>query len=246
MSKDNLGDRMKSYERHRKTKTMSGLPVVIRLDGKGFSKFTTRFKRPFDMVLRQIMNAITIALVKETNAVVGYNQSDEITLVLYNDNPKGQLHFDGEIDKLNSTLAAKAASVFTKMMCRSFPEFMDEDYDIVFDCRTFDVPNIDEAVNAVYWRYQDCLKNSVTQVAQEHFSHSELMNKNGNERIAMIEQSGNKPWCEYHHWFKEGVFVKKEYYIKDETTRTRIVPNSEQVDFNKMTHSERKAYIFGD
>jgi len=47
--KDSLGDRMKSYY---EDKTRIYLPrrtyTIIRLDGRSFSKFTKRFKKPFD------------------------------------------------------------------------------------------------------------------------------------------------------------------------------------------------------
>ena len=38
-SKDNMGDRMKYYESLTSQKCMRGLPVIVRLDGKSFSKF---------------------------------------------------------------------------------------------------------------------------------------------------------------------------------------------------------------
>ena len=59
------------------------LPVIIRLDGNNFSKWTKGLEKPFDKKLTQLMTETTQFLVQETNAVVGYTQSDEITLVLY-------------------------------------------------------------------------------------------------------------------------------------------------------------------
>lgn len=46
---DSFGDRMKLYEGlEAQRKFMPGLPVVARLDGRGFSRFTKGMDRPFD------------------------------------------------------------------------------------------------------------------------------------------------------------------------------------------------------
>ena len=84
-SKDNLGDRIKQYERiETRGKLIPMLPTVVRLDGRSFSKFTKSFE-PFDEDMLQAMVATTKFLVEESNAVIGYTQSDEITLILYTD-----------------------------------------------------------------------------------------------------------------------------------------------------------------
>ena len=52
MSKlDVFGDRMKDYEQKEAgRKFLPMLPICIRLDGKGFSKFTKKMNRPYDEV----------------------------------------------------------------------------------------------------------------------------------------------------------------------------------------------------
>ena len=79
---DTFGDRMKSYEgREAGRRTLPGLPVVARLDGKGFSKWTKGLEYPFDPNMQKLREEVTTFLVQETNAAIGYCQSDEITLV---------------------------------------------------------------------------------------------------------------------------------------------------------------------
>ena len=55
MSKDNLGDRMKSYENVERRYLTRRTPTLIRIDGKCFSSFTKGFKKPFDIVLMKTM-----------------------------------------------------------------------------------------------------------------------------------------------------------------------------------------------
>jgi hypothetical protein len=43
-----------------------------------------------------------------------------------------------------------------------------------FDCRVFQVPTTQDLLDVFIWREDDAVKNSVTMLAQAHFSHSEL------------------------------------------------------------------------
>ena len=81
---DDLGTRMKDfYEKIPKTKLMRRTPVIIRIDGKAFHSFTKGFKRPFDEILIKSMQETTKYLCENIQGcVLGYTQSDEITLVL--------------------------------------------------------------------------------------------------------------------------------------------------------------------
>ena len=82
--RDDLGARMKIfYEQIPKTKLMRRTPVIIRIDGKAFHTFTRGFQRPFDKVLIKTMQETTKYLCENIQGcVLGYTQSDEISLVL--------------------------------------------------------------------------------------------------------------------------------------------------------------------
>ena len=86
MSKNNdtLGSRMKTfYEAIPKTRLMRRTPVAIRIDGKAFHTLTQGLKRPFDEVFQKSMRETMLYLCKNIQGcVLGYTQSDEITLIL--------------------------------------------------------------------------------------------------------------------------------------------------------------------
>ena len=83
MSADSLGDRIKLYESRETERTfMRGLPVVIRVDGRSFSKFTAGMTRPYDRDMSELMTETARYLVDKTGAEVGYTQSDEISLII--------------------------------------------------------------------------------------------------------------------------------------------------------------------
>ena len=81
---DDLGCRMKTfYEQIPKTKLMRRCPVAIRIDGKAFHTFTRGFQKPFDEVLIKSMQGTMKYLCENIQGcVLGYTQSDEITLIL--------------------------------------------------------------------------------------------------------------------------------------------------------------------
>jgi tRNA(His) guanylyltransferase len=208
MSKDDLGDRMKLYEMEEAgRKAMPLLPVLARLDGRGFSKFTKGLERPYSTKLHELMVAVTGILVDETNALIGYTQSDEITLVLYSDDIKSELYFGGRLQKLVSILASSASVHFNRLL----PEYLPQKAKStpLFDCRVWTVPTKEEAANAVLWRERDATKNSVSMAARTLFSHKELQNKSASEMQAMMLQK-DVNWNNYPAWFKRGTFVRRK------------------------------------
>ena len=104
MRNDNLGDRMKTYENVTRTYLTRRTPVIIRIDGKAFRSFTRGFEKPFDSVLVEAMQQTMKYLCENIEGcVLGYTQSDEITLVLC-DYKKltSQAWFDNYIQKICS------------------------------------------------------------------------------------------------------------------------------------------------
>lgn len=228
MDKTSLGDRMKWYESQETAgQFLPQIPVVVRLDGRSFSKFTKPFERPIDRAFREIMVTVTKSLVDKSNAVIGYTQSDEITLILYTSNPKSDLFFKGRKFKLLSSLAAMASVRFNRLAEKAWPEYMDAldeaDELPTFDCRCFQVPNRDEAVNALIWRELDATKNAIQMAASTLYMHRELMNKNTSQQQEMMFRKGVN-FNDYPAYFKRGTYVQKVKVEKplDAATLARI------------------------
>ena len=115
--RDELGKRMKSfYETIPKTRLMRRVPVAIRIDGKAFHTFTKGFQKPFDEVLIKSMQDTMKYLCENIQGcVLGYTQSDEITLILV-DYKKltSSAWFDYEVQKVCSIAASMATMAFNK------------------------------------------------------------------------------------------------------------------------------------
>lgn len=206
---DALGDRLKSYEAVTTNRTVfRGQPFAIRLDGKSFHTFCSGLNRPYDKRLSDLMVHTTKALVKEFGALVGYTQSDEITLGFYL--PSGSISeypFGGRLQKLESLTAARCSVEFNAELslfglaglARMRP---------LFDSRAFAVPNLQELYHVFLWRQQDATKNAISMAAQSQFSHTALMNKSGDEKQEMLFQKGIN-FNDYPSFFKRGTFVRR-------------------------------------
>ena len=113
MEKETLGDWCKWLEKNFSPEIMiPTLPVIIRLDGNNFHNWTKGLNRPFDEGFVNLMIDTTKFLVQETNAVVGYTQSDEITLILYSEDKKSAIYHDGKKQKILSKLTGACANYF--------------------------------------------------------------------------------------------------------------------------------------
>jgi tRNA(His) 5'-end guanylyltransferase len=208
--KTSLGDRMKNYEST--ARFMPLLPIIARLDGKAFHTFCKGLEKPYDLRLNRLMVAVTKFLVEETQALMGYTQSDEITLVWYSDDFESQVFFDGRIAKMLSILAAMTTMEFNRLLPTFIPEKADRRP--LFDCRVFQVPTLDEAVNCFLWRERDATKNSISAAGQANFSHKQLQHLNGSQIQEKLFQERGINWNDYPGFFKRGTFVQKRRVTK--------------------------------
>lgn len=259
---DSLGDRMKGYEKATDSTVMSGLPLLARIDGRAFHTFTRGLARPFDKRFTDLMVWTTKFLVDEFDAVLGYTQSDEISLMWFQANPLSELPFGGRVLKLTSVLASAAAATFNCNLADFLPEKKTVKVPM-FDCRVWSVPNKDEAANYFLWRERDATKNSIAMAAQSKFSHKQLMNKNTSDMQEMLFQAGAN-WNDYPAFFKRGTFVRRRSIQRPFTVEEieKLPPKHEAkqnpnlvvtrhvveaLDLPPMGHMpDRVSFVFGD
>lgn len=203
---DDLGDRMKDYERHETGRRfLPMLPVYARIDGRGFSKFTKGMDRPFDQRMTDAMIETTRYLVKETNALIGYVQSDEISLAWKAADYTASIFFDGKITKMTSVLAAMATAGFTRAIRGWVPY---EDRFPAFDARVLQMPLDYEVANMFLWRAIDARKNAVSMATRAHYSPKQM---HGQGRADMLDMLGKKgvDYDAYPVAFREGTFLRR-------------------------------------
>ena len=234
---DELGVRMKTfYEQVPKTRLVRRTPVAIRIDGKAFHTFTRGFEKPFDEVLGRAMRETMKYLCENIQGcVLGYTQSDEITLILI-DYKKltSSAWFDYEVQKMCSIAASMATMAFNRVFKEEVNAWFGEQivpisesiaqrYNLymekiekgaMFDARVFNIPK-EEVANLIYWRQLDATRNSIQMVGQANFSHSELQNKSCNVIQEMLFQERDINWNDFPTHLKRGSCC-----VKSEATTT--------------------------
>ncbi len=207
MDKTKFGDRMKLFEgAEAGRRLMKLLPVIARLDGKNFSKFTRGMQRPFDPVYADAIDRLAEWLVVETGACISYAQSDEINLVWYSDDYNSQIFHDGRIQKMVSILAAMASVKFNQLIAEVLPDKVKESP--LFDCRVWNVPTLMEGVNSILWRQYDAIRNSIQMTAQSVFSHNELHGKHTGQMLEMLREK-DVYWEDNPLRFKRGAYFQR-------------------------------------
>jgi len=233
VKKDSLGDRMKTYEAVSRFYLTRRMPVIIRLDGKAFHTFTRGMKKPCDPILVKTMQQTMKYLCENIQGcVLGYTQSDEITLVLVDyQTIDSCAWFDNQVQKMASVSASMATFAFNKYFNSAILNYDFEwkssltpqsveiqekhktymnglqeaaEKGAMFDARVFNIPK-EEVINCLIWRQQDATRNSIQAAGQYYFSHKELQGKSCNDIQDMLFLEKGVNWSEdYATVFKRG------------------------------------------
>lgn len=200
--RESLADRMKALEMAEAGRMMMpGLPVLARLDGRAFHTYCRGMEKPADHRMMTLMQATTAALVEEFHPALGYTQSDEITLVWLE-----PVAFGGRYQKVTSVLAGFASAFFAQEAAKVWPDKAR----IVpcFDCRVWQVPDMETVLDVLTWREDDATRNSLTALAQAHYSHKQLHEKGWQEKHDMLHAKGVN-WNDCAPSFKRGTYMKR-------------------------------------
>lgn len=214
-----LAQRMKFYERrHTDDVFLPYIPVLARVDGRAFHTFTNGLIRPYDPGMSALMVETTKYLVGETNARIGYTQSDEISLAWLTEDFGSEIFFAGRVVKLTSVIGGLASAFFNFMLATFLPEKAsrlrlwqpgrDGLQLPVFDSRAWQVPTEFEATNYFIWREQDASRNSIQMAARAHYTHDECHQKNSEDLHDMLHAKGVN-WNDYPFGFKRGTYVRR-------------------------------------
>lgn len=273
--KDSLADRMKQYEAVNDRYLVPKIPFIIRVDGKNFSTYTRGFKKPFDKIMGKTMREVVTKLCEEIpGAVLGYTQSDEITIICkYTDRIVSQAWFNGRVRKIETIAASKATKWFNKLFTENVVNYeiefrqkissydIDKDayrkYDTVlrkkagmaeFDARVFNVPEWD-CINNIIWRQQDAIRNSVEMVGHANFSNKELHKVNCEGIKKMLKEQKGIDWeKDFSSYQKYGAFcyrVETQREVKGKTITRNVWYCNKYEEFIVQEDRNRFAVLTG-
>lgn len=134
--------------------------IVVRIDGRGFHRFSDQYKfaKPNDLRALTLMNeAAQVVMRNITDVILAYGDSDEYSFVL---RKECQL-FERRESKLVSTFA----STFTAAYHQLWPQHMDIPLDVshmpTFDSRAVCYPSAKILRDYLSWRQADCHINNL-------------------------------------------------------------------------------------
>jgi len=145
MKFDELDSRMRLGESFHNLRVPPGLFIVVRADGRSFSRLTARLtEKPFDAGFHGWMIEAAKGLLTTLHGLYAYTESDEISVLL----PRSSDIFDREVEKLVSISAARAAAVVS-VACGQPVEF---------DARLWLGGRDEDVVDYFSWRQSDATR----------------------------------------------------------------------------------------
>lgn len=177
-----LGDLIKTAERHTTPRIAGDRWISLRLDGKNFGRYVRRLQKKgvfktingYSEEFAAIMQECVQALMGSTSAAYGYTQSDEMTVLI----PPASVvrgiqnpHiYNGRVQKIGTLAASEVTGLFNFRVTgleieHKNPLDSKKVYSGMlgrFDCRVGSYKTKDEAMSLILWRAYDCGVNGVS------------------------------------------------------------------------------------
>ncbi|MGB9937443.1 MAG: tRNA(His) guanylyltransferase Thg1 family protein [Methanobacterium sp.] len=225
---------MKECEIFSLLKIPCGSHIVMRIDGRKFSKLSRdlKFQKPYDEQFTEIMVKTSNDFFKEFNPAFIYTFSDEINILL------SDIPFSGRIEKLNSVFASFISGSFTKNLLNMGKLF---ERHISFDSRVIPL-STDMVIEYFKERQNEAWRNCINGYAywtlRKEFNKEEAMNilenKKSNELHDILFER-NINLTELPAWQRRGIGIYK---------KEKIIEGYNPIE-NKYVQSKRKR-IFVD
>jgi tRNA(His) guanylyltransferase len=145
MRPDEFERRMRALEIFHSLRLPPGAWVILRLDGRGFSRFTEgHFEKPFDARFHGTMVQTAQAVLEGLQGLYAYTESDEISVLV----PRTWDLFDREVEKAVSLSAGLASAAFS-LACGTR---------VQFDSRTILAAESEQVMDYFRWRQADAAR----------------------------------------------------------------------------------------
>lgn len=140
---------------------LQGCFIVIRIDGRGFHKFSEdyNFSKPNDIRALKLSNAAALNVKRcIKDVILAFGESDEYSFVLRPDTTL----FNRRENKLVSTFASTFTANYVKLWSKFFPDMELSFKNLpTFDCRAVVYPNLKILKDYVNWRFVDTHINNL-------------------------------------------------------------------------------------
>jgi tRNA(His) 5'-end guanylyltransferase len=247
---NSLKDRVKSYQELSDFKLMKGLPLILVINGRNFSKVSSLINKPFSIDFTSCLAATMLKLIQEVDgSVMGYCFNDEIIIVSHSENYNAQFWYDGRIQKISSAVSSVGTLEFSKQAKEKNLELLG---DPIFLSHVFSLPNIQETINLLISKQNQCFNSAVNSAAyhelSKKYSHvvarDTLNDKTTTEKIEILNEECNIEFESYSLPFRNGVatFRRESLIDGSEQTRKKIVLDVDLPRFSKNQNYLRNIF----
>lgn len=235
-----LKDRIDAYQSAADYRLLPRLPLIIVINGRAFSKLTQLLDKPYCPKFSECVLSTTLRLCTEVEgALFGYQYSDEIVLVLRNDqHPDTTPWYDNRLQKICSITSSIATTHFND--CATSLN-LNLAGDPLFTSQVFAVPNIGEAINTVVYKQQYNFHNSIQlacfyELIKKHDKNAikeMLTGLSVDEKIDLLNQECQIDFNQYPAPFRRGTACYKVPKLLDGVTKHKWFLNPEPPIFTK-------------
>lgn len=234
-----LKDRIESYQAVTDYKLLSRVPIIICVNGRGFSKVTQLLDKPYCPKFAECIISTMIRLCTDVEgALFGYQYNDEILIVARNDQTsETNPWYDNKLQKICSVTSALASVHFNECADAISLNMIG---DPIFTSQVFTSPTIGEAVNTVIYKQQQNFHTSIQfaciyELIKKHDNNTireMLGGLNIDEKVDLLSQEGVN-FNDYPASFRRGVAAYKVPKVTENAVKNKWSLNAELPIFAK-------------
>ncbi|KAK9458357.1 Thg1 C terminal domain-containing protein [Dipodascopsis uninucleata] len=222
--------------------------AVVRLDGRGFHRFSARYKfrKPNDKRALSLMNTAALNTMKQIpDVLLAYGQSDEYSFVLRRE----CVLFDRRESKIVSTFCSTFTAHYQFAWKEFFPEVeLEVDMLPSFDSRVILYPTLEVLRDYLSWRQADChinnlyntsfwalvLKGNISEVQAE----SELKGTNSSEKNELLFSRFDINYNKEDVMFRKGTVLVRD--LNSRTVETNNSTSGIELSKRQIEREEKK------
>lgn len=235
-----LSNRIVSYQELSDYQLLNRVPLIICINGKSFSKFTSLLNKPFCEKFSKSMLSTMLKLCSEIEgSLFGYQFNDEIIIIARNDQNNGTSPwYDNKLQKICSITSSIATLHFNNISSNLNLNLMG---DGIFTSQVFIVPTIAEAINTIIYKQQQNFHISVQSAC--FYELIKTYNRNTikemlsglsiDEKIDLLQQECNINFNEYPIDFRRGVGAYKIPKVINDVMKNKWIINNDLPIFTK-------------
>lgn len=235
-----LKDRIEGYQAATDYKLLNRVPLIICVNGRGFSKATQLLDKPYCPKFAECILSTTLRLCQDIEgSLLAYQHNDEIVVIARNDQKDDTTPwYDNKLQKICSVTSAVATMHFNDCANKINLNITG---DPIFTSQVFAVPTISEAVNTFVYKQQQnfhisiqsaCLYELIKKYDKNTIKEM-LSGLSVDEKIDLLSQECNVDFNDYPISFRRGVAAYKVPKITGDSTRTKWYLNPEPPIFAK-------------